>query len=274
MAKKKSVDRKARRFGLRRRLIAAGLVLLILYIGVQVISRTDGVRSVVIDKISNGTRLQVSLKRCGATPLLGFRLEELTLNGMEFPDVRLRFDWFSRFRKGAPFVREMRLDGAKVRFRRVPATGNWEPLVLHGFGQRLGSVVGLNPVRMAGSDPTPVFPPDVINAKTRLQLRKTRIMWLDEKGNELASIENADFSVRSEQLTKRRVIQSIVECDQVTLASRRVLDDFRLETVHVEGSEWITVLEMADRGGRYPEFSTSTLWQDLNLQLSRLSAVE
>ena len=274
MAKKKAGNEGGRRRKFRRRLITSGLILLILYIGVQVISRTDGVRSVIIDKTSNGTRLPVSLNHCGATPALGLRLENLVLAGMDFPDVRIYFDWFHRLSKDKPFIREMRLEHAEVRFRRMPGSGRWEPLVLDGFGQRLGSVVGLRSPASQSDESALVFPPDIINAKTRLQLRDTKVMWLDEQGNELASIENADFSIRAEKLTGCRVLQAIVECDQITLASRRVLDEFRLETVHVEGSDWVNVREMSDRVGRYPEFSTSTLWQDLNIQLNKLSAVE
>ncbi len=271
MAKKKAV--KGRRTALKRRLIAAGLIFLILYIGVHLISRTEGVRALVADKISNGTRLPVSLQKCGATPLLGLRLQGLLIQGTEMPDMKLSFNWFSFLSKEKPFVKKIRLKNAEVRFRRVPATGSWEPLVLSSIASRLGAVVGLNPPKTGDDESVPVFPPYAINARSLLQLKDTKVMWLDEKGNELASIENADFNVKSARLKGRKVMQAIVECDQITLASRRVLDDFRLEAIRVEGSDWITVLEMSDRGGEYPQFSTPTLWQDLNLQLNQLSAI-
>lgn len=271
MARKKAVVGK--RSGLKRKLIATGLVLLILYIGTQIISRTEGIRALVADKISNGTRLPVSLEKCGATPLLGFRLKGLLIQGAEMPDVRLSFNWLSFASRETPFVRRLTLKDAEIRFRRVPNSANWEPLVMHGIGSRLGAVMGVNPPSAAQPEGLPLFPSYAINAKTRLHLKNARVMWLDEKGNELASIEKADFRVEVRRLVDRKVFQSIAECDQVTLASRRVLDDFRMEAVRIEGSAWITVLEMSDRGGEYPPFATATLWQDLNLQLNQLSAV-
>lgn len=274
MAKKDTGKESGKKLRLKRRLIAAGLVLLILYIGAHLISRTEGVRALVADKISNGTGLPVSLKKCGMTPLLGLRLKGLLIQGAELPDVKLSFNWFSFLPKDKPFVKKIRLKDAEIRFRRIPETGNWEPLVMHGVGSRLGAVVGLNPLQAGTDESLPIFPPYAINSKTLLQLEDTKIMWIDEKGNELASIENADFRVKVERLIKRKVVQAIVKCDQITLASRRVLDDFRLEAIHVEGSDWITVLEMSDSGGEYPQFATPTLWRDLNLQLNQLSAVQ
>ncbi len=258
----------------KRRVITASLVLLILYIGAHILSRTEGVRALVADKVSNGTGLPVSLKQCGMTPLLGMRLKGLLIQGTEMPDAKLSFNWFSFLSKNKPFVRRISLKDAEVRFRRVPTSGNWEPLVLNGIGCRLGAVMGLNPLQREDDGSLPVFPPYAINSKTQLKLRNTKVMWLDDKGNELASIEKADFSVKMERLGKRKVIQAIAECKQITLASRRVLDDFRLEAIGIEGSDWITVLEMSDQGGEYPQFATPTLWQDLNLQLNQLSAIK
>jgi hypothetical protein len=259
---------------LRRRIITTALVFLILYIGAQVISRTEGVRKALADKISNGTRLPVSLDQCGATPLLGLRLKGLVLPGVELPDVKMSFNWVSFLSNDKPFVRKLSLKDAQVRFRRAPQSGDWEPLVLHGVGSRLGAVVGLNPVQVTEEHDRPVFPPYAINEKTLLRLHRTKVAWFDEKGLELAYILDGDLKVSEAGFIGRRAMQTIVECGQIRLASGQVLDDFRLEAFRVGGSAWITVLEMSDSQGEYPEFSSPTLWQDLSLHLNRLSAVE
>ncbi len=269
MAKKAAS--KGRGKGRRARWVATGLVVLILYVGAHLVARTEGVRALVADKISNGTRLPVSLEKCGATPLLGLRLQGLLIQGAEIPDLRLSFSWLAFLSKNKPVVKQLRLKDAEIRFRRVPATGRWEPPVLHGVAGRLGSAVGLGPVQDGAAEAGPVFPPEAISRKTLLQLRNTKFMWIDENGNELASIERADLTMKTKRLIGRRVIQSIAECDQITLASRRVLDDFRLEAVHIEGCDWTTVLEMSDTGGAYPQFATPSLWQDLSRQLNSLS---
>ena len=258
----------------RRRIITTAFVFLILYIGAQVISRTDGVLKAVADKISNGTRLPVSLDHCGTTPLLGFRLKGLVFSGVELPDVKMSFNWFSFLSKDKPFVRKLSLKDAQVRFRRIPKSGEWEPLVLHGVGSRLGAVVGLNPVQVNAEHERLIFPPYAINEKTQLRLRRTKVAWLDEKGRELAYILDGDLRGSEAGFMGRRAMQTIVECGQIRLASGQVLDDFRLEAFRVGGSGWITVLEMSDSQGEYPEFSSPTLWQDLSLHLNRLSAVE
>ena len=262
-----------KRSGLRRRLITTGLILLILYIGAHILSRTEGIRSLVADKISNGTRVPVSLEACGATPLLGLRLKGLLIQGANLPDVKLSFNWLAWLSKEKPFVSRLQLKDAAVSFRQVPSTGNWEPLVLQGVASRIGAVMGVNKDQSEADGELPVFPPYAINAKTRLLVSNTYVEWQDDNGRVMASIENADCKVGVKRFNKRQVVQTVVECDRITLASKRVLEEFRMETVHVEGSSWITVLEMSDIEGQYPEFATPTLWQDLNRQLNQLSDV-
>ncbi len=258
---------------LKRRLATTAFILAILYVGAHVLSRTEGIRSLVADKISNGTRLPVTLEKCGMTPLLGLRLEGLVLQGMDLMDVEISFNWLCWLSKEKPFIDRVAIKNAEFDFRRTPA-GTWEPLVLNGIGQQLGAVVGTNAERMGQHGELPKFPAFAINAKTRLSLKNTKIVWRDPQGKELATIEKADYHVAVARLKDRKIIRSTVQCDRIRLASGRNLEDFRLETIHVAGTEWVTVLEMSDAGGEYPPFATSTLWQDLGRQLNKLSSVE
>ena len=274
MARKKEITARARTGGGKRRLIITGLILLVLYIGAQGISRTDGVRNAVADKISNGTRLPVTLESCGATPLLGLKLKGLMIPGVEVPEVELSFNWFSFLSKDSPFVKQLELRNAKVRFKRIPESGNWQPLVLNGVARRLGAVVGLNPTEEQKDDNLPVFPPYAINAKTQLRVHGAKVSWLDEKGLELAYLLDGDLKETTGRFTKRKAVQTLVKCGQIRLASGRILDDFKLEAFRVEGSDWVTVLQMSDREGQYDEFASRSLWQDLSLYLNQLSAVK
>ncbi len=255
-----------------KRNIWAGLVIaLILYIGIQILSRTDGARSWVADKISNGTRLPVALENCAATPLLGLRLEGLGFYGAQMPEVRIKLNWFSFLSKSTPLVRQLDIRGLDVELKRVPDTGNWEPLVLHGLGSKLGFVLGLNPVSMGADGTLPKFPARAINEKTLLQLSRAKVVWHDEQNRELAYISNADLSVKADSFVDREVVQTIFKCGHIRLASGKLLRDFRLEAFRFEGSDVVTILGMADSDGEYAEFATQTLWQDLNLHLNSLS---
>jgi len=239
----------------------------------HVISRTEGMRFAVADKISNGTRQPVALESCGTTPLLGLRLKGLGFQGVEMPDIKMSFNWFSFLSKKTPFVKQLCIQGLEIQFKRVPDTGNWEPLVLHGVGCRLGAVLGLNPAQMGEDESLPRFPAYAINEKTLLQLDRAKVVWRDESGREIAYITEADLDVRPGLFIKRKVIQTIVKCGHIKLASGRTLRDFRLEAFRIEGSGIVTVLDMADSNGQYDEFASQTLWQDLNLHLNQLSAI-
>jgi hypothetical protein len=179
MAKKKAEAKKKRH--IRRNVITAVIILLILYVGIHILSRTEGARSAVADKISNGTRLPVALKGCGTTPLMGLKLDGLAFYGVEMPDVKIKFNWFAFLSKHKPLVRQLEIDGLEVNLKRIPVNGNWEPLVLHGIGSRLGAVLGLNPVQGGAMDNLPKFPAYVINDKTLLKLSRAKVIWYDEQ---------------------------------------------------------------------------------------------
>ena len=271
MAKRKAVPPKKKKGSLKRNLLAGILILIILYVGIHVISRTEGARSFVADKISNGTRLPVALQSCGATPLLGLHLKGLDFYGVKMPDVRVRFDWFARFSKDKPLVKQLVVQELEVKLQRIPTTGHWEPLVLHGLGSKLGAVLGLNPVQQQDDDSLPKFPAFVINEKTLLQLRRAKVVWHDEQNQELAYITDTDSRLKVVAFSDRKALQTKLKCGHIKLASGRLLRDFQLEAVRIDGYKPTLILEMSDSDGEYKGFQTETLWQDLNLHLTSLS---
>ncbi|MBT8041576.1 MAG: hypothetical protein KJN67_04675 [Pontiella sp.] len=274
MAKKKTIEIEGGIIGpIKRTLITLLLVALVLYIGIHIISRTDGVRSAVADKLSNGTRQLITLEKCGATPFFGLRLHGLSFQGVDIPEAKASFNWFAVFSKEKPLVKQLRIKSLDIEFRKNPVSGNWEPLVLHDIGSKVGEVIGLKSIEVEHSS-LPRFPSHVINQETLLQLDRAKVVWRDSDGREIAYITDADLRLRTGRFIKRRVIQTIVNCGHIKLATGNALRDFRLEAFRVEGSGFVTVLDMADSNGLYNEFSSQTLWQDLNLYLNRLTQVE
>lgn len=270
MAKKKQPPKKSRWQRFKRNAITTLIIFIILYIGGHVISRLDGTRQAIADKLSNGTRQPISIQKTGMTLFCGLRLQGLNFQGVEMPDVKMRFNWFSFLSKETPFVKELNIKDMEVVFRQVPGTGTWEPLVLNGVGSRMGAVLGLNPPKQV-DESLPKFPPYAINAKTLLQLQHAKVVWKDQNGREIAYITDADLRLKSGTFIKRKVIQTIFRCGHLKLASGRALREFRLEAFRIVGSDWVTVLDMADSNGEYPEFASETLWQDLNTHLNQLS---
>ena len=270
MAKKKAVAQSKKR-RLKRNLLTGFLIALVLYIGIHILSRTDGIRSMVADKISNGTRLPVALQSCSATPLLGLHLQGLDFYGVRIPDVKARFNWFAWLSKETPLVKRLDIQGLEIKFQRVPSTGNWEPLVLHGLGSKLGAVLGLNPAPTLEDDSLPKFPAYVINEKTLLQLRRSKVVWHDEKNRELAYITDVDSRIKIVAFSERKALQTRIKCGHIKLASGHVLREFQLEAVKISGYAPTLILGMSDSDGEYEGFQTEALWQDLNLHLSALA---
>lgn len=273
MAKKKSAVAKKKKGSLKRNLVSAILIVVILYIGIHVISRTEGARSFVADKISNGTRLPVALESCGATPLLGLRLKGLDFYGVQMPDVRVRFNRFAWLSKETPLVRQLEIQELEVKLKRVPDSGNWEPLVLHGLGSKLGAVLGLNPEQLQAEDSLPKFPAYVINEKTLLQLRRAKVVWHDEQNRELAYITDADTRIKVVAFSDRKAIQTRLKCGHIKLSSGHLLRDLQIEAVKIDGYKPTLILKMSDSDGEYEGFQTETLWQDLHLHLNALTTL-
>ena len=271
MAKKKAAAKKKKR-NLKRNILTSVLIAIVLYVGIHIISRTDGARSMVADKISNGTRLPVALERCSATPLLGLHLQGLVFYGVRMPDVHIKFNWFAWLSKDKPLVKRLDVQGLDVMFKRIPISGNWEPLVLHGLGSKLGAVLGLNPVQMSDDNALPKFPAYVINKKTLLHLRRAKVVWYDEQNRELAYITDVDTRVKVVAFSDRKALQAQLKCGHIKLAAGHLLREFELEAVKIDGYKPTLILKMSDSNGEYEGFQTETLWQDLNLYLSQLSS--
>ena len=255
---------------LKRNAIIAALVLFVGYAGVHIISRTDGFRSLVADKIGSGTRLPVALEHCGMTPLLRLELKNLDFYGVRMPRVKITFDWFAWLSKQRPLVKRLEVEGLEVEFRQTPG-GKWEPLVMHDLGARFGAVVGLPQKPAAGEDELPKFPPFVINDKTLLDLDRARVTWYDAQNRELAYVTDVDSQVRIARLGRHKTLQVDMKCSHIQLASGQLLRDVELETVRIEGYVPVLVLKLADSDGEYQGFSSESLWQDLYRHLSRLS---
>jgi hypothetical protein len=270
MARKKAPPMK-KRGNLRVNCIWGLLITLILYVGIHVISRTEGARSFVADKISNGTRLPVALQSCSATPLLGLHLNGLDFYGVKMTDVHVKWDWFARFTKNKPLVKQLKIQGLEVNMKRVPITGNWEPLVLHSLASKLGAVLGLNPVQQVMDDSLPKFPSYVINENTLLQLHRAKVVWHGEENQELAYITDVDMRLKTAAFVDRKALQTRIKCGHIKLASGLLLRDFQLEAVRIGGYVPMLILEMSDSDGEYKGFQTEALWQDLNLHLTSLS---
>ena len=258
---------------LKRNLMTGALILLVIYIGIHIITRTGGFNRLVTDKLSNGTRLPVTLEKCGATPLLGLRLQGLDFYGVRMPDVRIKIDWFARLSKEKPLVKRLDINGLEVAFRQVPATGNWQPLVMNDLGSRFGAVVGIKPAIGAAYDELPRFPAFVINKKTLLDLHRARITWYDGQNRELAYVTDVDSQVKVVAFSDRKALQVQLDCSHVKLASGPLLRDFELEAVQIDGYEHTLIMKMGCSEGEFEGFQTKTLWEDLFHHLSQLAEI-
>lgn len=274
MAKNKQSSGNGKKTGFRQQTITLFVLVLILYVGLNVISRTEGARTLVADKISNHTRLPVTIDDCGITPLLGLHLRGLTFHGIEMDDVRVSFNWLAFPFKEKPVVHRLTIAGMEARLMRAPATRQWEPLVLHEIADRVGTVLGLEQETPQVKDQSlPAFPEKWINSRTLLQLSRAKVVWLDEKGQELAYIADGDLKIEAGAFSGRHVARSVSECGHILLSSGELLRDFRIEAFSFEDSEVVLVLKMSERDGEYSEFSTQSLWEDLGGQLNNLSAL-
>jgi hypothetical protein len=273
MAKKKTAKR-SKRASLKRNSITVLLIAVAAYAGIHIISRTDGARSLVADKISNGTRLPVALERCGMTPLLGLRLQGLDFYGVRIPDMRIKFSWSAWLFRGKPLVKRLDIDGLEVTFRQVPSSGSWEPLVLHGLGSRFGAVLGIRPPNQYTDEALPKFPAYVINEKTLLQLRRAKVVWQDAEKRELAYLSDADSRVRIVTFSDRKALQVQIKCGHIKLVTGHILRDFELEAIRIDGYNPVLVLQMSDGDGQYEGFQSETLWQDLYYHLSQLAEIQ
>lgn len=257
-----------------RNVMIWGVIVVVLYVGVHVLVRTDGIHSMIVDRVSTETQQSVSIEHCSAMPGLDLKLSGIHFQGVDVKSLKVSFNLFSFFSKEVPLIRRLRIQGLEVHFERSQTEDRWDPAVLRDVGARLGRVLGLGSVSRGECHLVSSVSTGLLNERTLLQLDRGTLVWFDDLGQEAARILDADITVRSDAFTGRRVMQSLVRCGHIELADGGALHDFDLEAFCIEGSEWITVLHMADSQGRYDEFSSSTLWDDLNLHLRELAGMQ
>lgn len=271
---REEIPKRSRRINLKRDFWIGFWGLLLLYIGIQVLVRTNGFRQVVSDKISNGTRSVVSLERCTATPLLGLHLQGLAFSGAQMPSVRVHVDWLAWTSKKRAWVRQLDFDAMNVTFSQIPDTGRWSPLVFQEVSSKLAHALGVDPmVVSAKGSVLPHFSPRLINHKTAYQFHHSKITWRDEKGRELIYLLHINSSISQIKFGKRNALFSDFECEQIKLANGSSLNAFKLEAVKIEDYKSSIILRLSDSGGEYEGFQTETFWEDLNVQLNSLSAL-
>lgn len=271
MARKAKGGGKKTRGGLKRRVLTGFLLALILYLGAHAIARTEGVRSIVVDKISNFTHQPVALKKCAATLLLGLDLKGLAFYGVEMPNVKVEWNWLAMLSDNKPFIRRIHIQTMEVKLKRIPVSGKWDPLVLHDLGNRLGGALGLKHLPFEDDQTLPQVPDILLNEKTALKIERAKIVWRDANGNELAYVDNADATVKVVNFQGREAVQFFLTAGHLKMADGKLIRDFELETIKIDGYKPVLVVRMASAGLEYDGFESQTLWQDLFSRLGSLS---
>lgn len=273
MAKNPNPETKPTRKKRKWNLVCSLLIALILYVGIHMLIRTEGTRSMIADRISIWTKLPVSLGHCQATPLLGLRLDNLEFPGVKIPEARIKFNVFAGFLEGTPWIEKLILQEPELKLKRDAKSGQWEPFVLHKIGSHLGAVVGANKTDIPAAENLPRFPESVLNAKTIFLLERAKVHWLNESGIELAYITSIDSSVKVVAFSDRKAIQTFLKCGHIKMASGKLLRDLELETVKIEGYDPVLILKLTDSDGEYDGFQTKNLWLDLRERLAALSKI-
>jgi len=263
--------KKKKRGGFKRQLLTGTLLLLVFYFGAHAIVRTKGFRKYVADKIANFTHQPVSLKECSASPLLGLELKGLAFYGVVMPSVTIKWNWAAFLSEKEPFIRKVVIRGMQVKFRRIPVSGKWDPLVLHDLANPLGAALGLKYLPLKADSSLPRLPEILFNKKTAVEIDRANIMWRDVNGKEQARVNDINLSAEVVPFTGRDAIQFLMKAKELQMASGRLIRDVELEIIKIDGFDPVLVFRLASRDREYDSFESDNLWIDLYSRLNLLA---
>ena len=255
-----SLVRRSRRFAL-------GLLFLLFlgYGGWQVISRTDGFRLWVAERLSAFLGEPVRIGRCRATLPPGLDLRDIEAGELRAGRIVLSF----RFPvKGKSAIARVRIEKPEGRFVRDAAARAWRPHGLSSWIDAAARIAG-HPADAGESEKGYRFPPPLL-AGTAWTLSGASFSWVDASGNEAAAVSGGEL--RSEPLGTMR--DTTIDCRRLRLFSGRELTRLHGELAFFRRPHRravLLVLDLRADSGRCDPFSSTEPIPDLAEAIEELA---
>jgi hypothetical protein len=244
----------------RRTLFFLFLILLILYVGIQLLSRTEGGKNLIEEQLSDALSQPVSVSFFEVTPSLSLHLQGVTSEGITISDWRLslnpRF-----FQKDQPLIQKSSLEGVSIR------TGIEAPLA-HALGAILNpifQILEIEPAENSDFSKTKISDP-----RTLFFLKDASLVFLDASQQEIAFLKKINLSSEKKAFESRLVRRFIFQAQALKQTDAPPLKEVKLELFSFAGSPFVGILKMEDQSGTYDSFGSTQPWIDLPIYFRSL----
>lgn len=251
--------------GQRRSTWLIGVLLAIPYIAFLLVARTEGMRTLLEERLAQGIGQPVSIAQCEATPLLGLRLHNFHTEGVNISEVQLGMDYFFflRFGRSAPFIRQLRIKEGTLSLRRGPE-GRWRPVLLHPAADYVAEALGISPIDQEHKTEIPAFSKWILNSWTRVRCEKMQVSWTDERSGDTAQMEGLELAYRANALQDRTGYQLRLSCQKARMRTAHILRQLHFEALRVEGYEPLIILNLEEQDSSFDPFETDAIRKDLH----------
>lgn len=254
----------------KRNLFWSLFLLIICYVGLHLLARTEGVRSYIAEQVSDAVGQPATIEQCALTPALALQMRGLVFEGVTAQEVRVGLDPLALVTRERPRMKSLQVKGLQVIFSPSADPGGWAPAVLNDIGSRLGAVLGAGSLSVALTAMPAPPSSHWINTRTTVALYETEMIWQDSTAKEIARLTGLEAHVQSARFHTRTATQFGIECAEIRLASGAKLETVQFEAVAFSGYAPVVILAFSDRAGEYEGFQSKLIWQDLTLHLEAL----
>ena len=212
------------------------VLLLVLYGAALILSRTDGFRDLVEQRLRERWDWPVVVERAELNPALTLVLEGVgsendAADGAGFSVAAMRSRWslWGAIIPGRATVRSVEARGGAATLKR-DADGDWQPAFLARVAGELAAFAG---IELNGKDGDAASPPSV--SIINVQLSDTNLTWLDRNDQAMASLTGLTFKSNETQWSGRNLRHQFLSADRIhdTGATRR---DVVRERLYVDGT--------------------------------------
>jgi len=252
---------------LRHILLTVVMLVVIAYVALLLISRTDGFRSYVESWLEDRIGMDIVLENVAVTPGLDLVLRRLETEGglvagepgLYLEELKVDFSLLQIFRGIEAAVDGIRLQDPYISFK-LSKDGTWQPGSLSLLGEKLAQWISLDLPEAeaeggeeAGSDGDALQQAVVgFSDEISLTIHDGRVVWWNPRGAQVGEAEGIDLEVMPVPLKRRKMAYYFVSVRTVR-AQGRDAREFAIEMLRV-GEQNIVLFMSGDL--KAPTFSS------------------
>lgn len=231
-------------------------ILVLLYFGILLLSRTEGFSSIVRGQLDKRLGLEFKVGHSALTASFGMILQDVKgvvpkdplSAGVSAKRVVIKWNWLQLLIGGDSPLRELRVEDADLHFA-IDASGRWQPAPFNEISTWLARRLQMDLNRYtsmvahaAATNAPEAKPADELDlfAEQRVEMKNGLVHWQVVADSEIARAEGVDLASTRVQLPNRDITHFLLHIRTAATAQGTRIEERRMELLELGDKElWI-----------------------------------